>query len=168
MLKRKPFIWSLIAGFTAAVMTGTLFLLLNGSTATISADPILSIWSVSLAAFLVTAELWQLLLVRSGRASIRRGLLAGGSAGLLAHPLAFFLQIPYSLVTNPSRDTQPTELLLSILVLPFALAFLSWLVIGWATLVAGMLIGGYLAGYNLDFPRSPARQSNKVIVTRTT
>lgn len=109
-------------------------------------------WSVvaaaaGVAAVLTGAAVWKLLAAgRRGRAG---ALLAGALAGLLAHPLAWYLAslqlylrgVPSSLGDAPM---DPVQALGGSLVLSLG----SWIAIGWLTLPAGMLVG-------LLLPRRP-------------
>ncbi len=109
------------------------------------------------AAALVTCSvLWWLMVERPGRRSVGAGIAAGALGGLLSHPVCWYFQIlgmniGYWVLrsrTFGSSLGEPPVDPLNGLWGAFALSLWSWLLLGWATIPAGAIIGGVFARFH--------------------
>ena len=104
------------------------------------------IYTATLAAFFSGAFFWWLLLARSNRVTLWRGLSAGLLTGLVAHPLAWYFAILYFYVSG-ARNSLGEAIVNPLVGVWASLVFslLSWLFFGWLTGPAGALVGGIVA-----------------------
>lgn len=137
--------WAWLASLVAAAGAAGVFIALAGPETT-SLDPIITWWSVSLAAFLAMLVAWHRLVNRAPRPAAWRGALAGLLTSLVAYPLSFYLQFAYSLLAEGPGSLSWNDILLAVLAYPWLFGLLGWLIAGWITTPLGILMGALL-GY---------------------
>ncbi len=105
------------------------------------------------AALITCSVLWWLIIERPCRRSVAAGIVAGALAGLLSHPVCWYLQILAANIGDrvlragaysSSLAEAPVDPLNGLWA-AFVLSLWSWLFFGWVTIASGGIIGGVFA-----------------------
>ena len=105
--------------------------------------------AAALAGLLCGAGAWWLVVVRAGRHTPWRGALAGALAAVVGHYLCWYLVLVSAFVAQAWSKTSPAhgqEVSGPIASIGWAIAPALWslLLLGWATIPSGMLLGAWL------------------------
>lgn len=143
-------LWSVVAGlaFSLTALICSLLILSRAG----SSDWAVLVYSAPVAAFCISFLLWWLVIERSYRISPVKGIIVGALTGVFAHPLAWYLAILYFYVTG-ARTSLGEETLnpLDGIGASFVFSGVSLLLTGWLTILAGAIVGGFIAAFESRF-----------------
>ena len=139
-------LWPLVAGFGFGLTALTCSLLILSRAG--SGDWFVLVYSAPVAACCISYLLWWLVIERSFRISVVKGIIIGAVTGAVAHPVAWYLAILYFYVTG-ARTSLGEQTLNPVEGIGASIVFsgLSLLFTGWLTIPAGAIAGGVLAAF---------------------